>query len=86
MPVRLVLVGRRANKRTILWGNFLRATFVLAAASAALTTGAYVALARRWNPDAPLYGLLAGLGISVFLLLFNLLTPLNRLPFLPRED
>jgi hypothetical protein len=81
----LVLVGRRGNKRVILWRNVGRITLLVTLLSTVLSTLAYVAIARRWNPDAPLGGLIAGVGIAVVLLLVNLLTPIRHLPFLPRE-
>jgi hypothetical protein len=81
----LILVGRRGNKRVILWGNWAKTSLMVTVLAVALTTVAYLVFAQRWNPAAPLRGLFAGLGISVVLLLVNLLTPLRRLPFLPRE-
>lgn len=82
--MRVVLVARQANKRVILWGTVFKTTAVVTALAVILTTGAYLLLAGRWNPAAPLSGLLGGLGISVVLLLVNLLTPWRRLPHLPR--
>lgn len=83
--MRWVFVARRGNKRVILWGNFFKASLLVTLLSSALTTLAYVAIAQRWNSDAPLHGLLGGLGIAVVLLLVSLLTPLRQLPFLPPE-
>jgi hypothetical protein len=83
--MRVVLVGRRGDKRVILWGNFLKTGFILILLSGALTTLAYVTLAQRWNPAVPIRGLLGGLGIAVILLVVGLLTPLKQLPFLPRR-
>lgn len=78
-------MARRGSKRVVLWGNVGRTSLVVTVLAVVLTTLAYLAFAQRWNPDAPLRGLLGGLIISIVLLLVNLLTPLKRLPFLPRE-
>jgi hypothetical protein len=78
-----MLVARRGNKRVILWGNVCRVSLIVTCAAVALTTAVYLAFAQRWNPDAPLRGLLGGLGISLVLLVVNLLTPMRRLPYLP---
>lgn len=85
MGWRMVLVGRRGDKRVVLWGHWFRITLILIAVSAALTTLAYVVFAQRWNPQAPLLGCYGGAGISLVLLLVSLLAPLKRLPFLPRD-
>jgi hypothetical protein len=81
----MVLVGRRGEKRVVLWGNWFKTRLGLTALSAAFTTLAYVVLAQRWNPDAPLRGLCGGAGISLVLLVVSLLTPRKRLPILPRD-
>jgi len=85
VALRMVLVGRRGEKRVVLWGNWFKTSLVLIALSAALTTLAYVAFAQRWNPEAPVHGLCGGAGISLVLLMVSLLTPLKRLPMLPRD-
>ncbi len=81
----MVLVGRRGEKRVVLWGKWLKTSLAMIALSAAFTTLAYVAFAQRWNLEAPLHGLYGGAGISLFLLTVSLLTPLKRLPMLPRD-
>lgn len=82
--MRVVLVARQANKRVILWGMVGKTTAVVTVLAVAMTTGTYLLFCGRWNSAAPVSGLLGGLGISVILLVVNLLTPLRRLPHLPR--
>ena len=78
--MRITLVGKRKGRRVICWKSWLKLTGVTTVVGAVLATAAYLLLAQRWNPLAPLAGLGAGLAASLVCILANLFTPLQRLP------
>ena len=78
--MRITLVGKRRGRRAICWKSWLKLTGATAALGALLATAAYLLLAQRWNPLAPLAGMSAGVAASLVCILANLFTPLARLP------
>lgn len=76
----LALVKNRKGRRAVCWGPFLALTLVMLVLPAALSSGIYVLMAKRWNPLALYGGLVAGAITAVITLLFCLATPLYKLP------
>ncbi|MBN2508067.1 MAG: hypothetical protein JXQ71_15375 [Verrucomicrobia bacterium] len=78
--MRITLVGKRKGRRVICWKSWFRLTVATVLLGALMATAAYLLLARRWNPMAPLLGVGAGLAASLLCVLASLFTPLTRLP------
>lgn len=80
--MRITLVGKRNNRRVICWRVAIKFTVLTTTSGTVLATLAYLLLAQRWNPLAPLAGLAAGSVASVLCVLANLMTPIWRLPII----
>jgi hypothetical protein len=74
------LVKNRKGRRVVCWGPFLTITLIMLIVPAALASGVYVLVAKRWNPMALYGGLAAGAITSIITLVFSLVTPLYKLP------
>jgi hypothetical protein len=75
------LVGNKAGKKKILWGQLLKISLIIIPLSTGLTSLAYFVLASRWNGQAAWLGLAGGGAIVLVILIVNLCSPVFRLPF-----
>lgn len=74
------LVKNRKGKRVVCWGPFLLLALGMLIIPAALSSGIYLLVVKRWNPLALYGGLAAGAVTAIITLLFSLATPLYKLP------
>ena len=78
--VRFSLFGNRNGRKVFRGTQFLIAFLLITIFSTGLSLGVYALIANRWNPTVLLLGLGAGAVVSLMVLLFSWMTPLQRLP------
>ena len=76
------LLANKSGHRKILWPQLLKISMIMVPLAVGACSLGYLVLAGgRWNPLAAWLGLAGGFAIVLVILVINLFTPINRLPF-----
>jgi len=74
--------ANRHGRKVFRTAQFCGAAFLIVFLSSLISVGVFALIAQRWNPLVPLLGLGAGIFVTLVVLLFSWMTPLQRLPMI----
>ena len=78
--MRIVLVGRKENRRAIKWAHYFVVGFCLCLVLGTGIGCVFRLLSGQWNHGAVFYGIALGLGVMAIALRKGLATPIDELP------